>query len=170
VPRCHSAWLRESSAGLARSVSLENHVKRRCKVGSIFVARWFSSDHAVDSLQCRPHRQGQSRRRPDTGQLSSGAYATIVRGRSIPMSHSANSNVIVSRGLCVIAPCFCQSEASITTFVVVAIISILVKLVGIFSGYTMLYSDTVNFLQFTLNASASVRLCWFIIFEGTTSS
>ena len=52
------------------------------------------------------------------------------------------------------------------TFVVLSVAAILIKLVGIFSGYTVLYSDTINFLQFVLNVSGSVRLSWFIIFEG----
>lgn len=52
------------------------------------------------------------------------------------------------------------------TFVVLSIAAILIKLVGIFSGYTVLYSDTINFVQFVLNVSGSVRLAWFIIFEG----
>ena len=52
------------------------------------------------------------------------------------------------------------------TFVVLSVAAILIKLVGIFSGYTVLYSDTINFVQFVLNVSGSVRLAWFIIFEG----
>ena len=61
---------------------------------------------------------------------------------------------------------YSQAEASVTAFVVVSMIVILIKLGGIFSGYTILYSDTVNFLQFVLNASCGTRLSWYIIYEG----
>eukprot|EP00750_Incisomonas_marina_P005450 INCI13953.2.p1 GENE.INCI13953.2~~INCI13953.2.p1 ORF type:complete len:139 (+),score=21.16 INCI13953.2:169-585(+) len=61
---------------------------------------------------------------------------------------------------------YALAEGSVMTFVVLSVAAILIKLVGIFSGYTVLYSDTINFLQFVLNVSGSVRLSWFIIFEG----
>ena len=59
-----------------------------------------------------------------------------------------------------------QAEASITTFVVLSVVVLLVKLVGTFSGYTLLFSDKVNFAQFVINISGTVRLAWWIIFEG----
>jgi hypothetical protein len=56
----------------------------------------------------------------------------------------------------------------VTTFVVLSVVAFLFELVGTFSGYTMLFSNTVNFVQFVLHSSGSVRLAWYIIFEGAT--